>query len=71
MSEIDSLKFWSQRVIFNLKLYTGAFQKVWTQQSYNNQASLLDDSLAVPCIGNKVIYLGPNMHRAGKRTAKM
>ena len=40
---------------------TGAFPKVWTQQwSYDNQASLPDDSLAVPCIGNKVSYLGPN-----------
>ena len=54
MSEIDSLKFWSQRVNFKLKLYTGAFPKVWTQpQSYNNQASLPDDSLAVPCIGKQ------------------
>ena len=72
MSEIHSLKFWSQRVNFNLKLYTGAFPKEWTQQqSYNNQASLPDDSLVVPCIGNKVSYLGPHTHGAGKLTAKM
>ena len=37
----------------------------------NNQASLPDDSLAVPCIGNKVSNLRPNTHGAGKLTAKM
>ena len=54
MSEIDSLKFRSQRVNFNLNLYTGAFLRVWTQpQGYNNQTSIPDDSLVVPCIGKQ------------------